>query len=147
MTTDYKNLSRFEVAAVSMIAIGIALVGFQVFISLPDTAQAKIVDAMQVFEMSDAAQEVWAVEVAVDDFVFDGVEDFYEGMFVAIGEVAMPVADDFSKTGNNFAAVARAFSSVSDNIALNYQDNYVESGVETDMGGRVMGAYFERLVD
>jgi hypothetical protein len=147
MTTDYKNLSRFEIAAVSMIAIGVVLVGAQVFMSLPDTAQAKITGAFQVLEMSGATQEVWEVEMAANEIVFNGMEDFYKELYVAIGEMAMPMAENISKTADNFAAVARAVTSVSDNIASNYQNNYVMSGVEAGMGGKVMGAYFERLAE
>jgi hypothetical protein len=147
MTTDYKNLNLFEIAAVSMIAVGIALVGFQVFMSLPQTAQTKVASALQVFEMSGAAQEVWSIESAANNIVLNRMEDFYDGLFVAIGEVAMPVADDVSEIAGNVSRIAHAFSGISDNIALNYQNNYATPGVEAGMGGKVMGAYVEELLD
>lgn len=147
MTTDYKNLSLFEIAAVSMIAVGIALVGFQVFISLPDTAQAKVTSALQVLEMNEPAGEVWQIQTGVNDLVFHGTETIYNEVLVAIGEIASPVADDIVQTQENFALIARSLNRISDNIALNYQNNYASSGVETGMGGKVMGAYFEKLVD
>jgi hypothetical protein len=147
MTTDYKNLSLFDAAAVSMIAVGIALAGFQIFLSLPQTVQTQVTSALQVFEMSGTVQEVWAIESAANNIVFNGVEDFYDGLFVAIGEVAMPVAEDMSEIAKNFSRIANAFTSISDNIALNYQNNYVVPGVEAGMGGKVMGAYVEKLLD
>jgi hypothetical protein len=147
MTTDYKNLTFFEAAAVMMIAIGVALVGFQFFASLPEGGQAKIISAMQVFEMSDAAKEAWSVETTANEYVFAGMGDFYEQFYLALGEVAIPVADEVDATADNFARVANAFVSVSDTIASNYKDNYAGPGVEAGMGGRVMGAYMERLAE
>jgi hypothetical protein len=147
MKTDYKNLSLFEIAAVSMIAVGIALVGFQVFISLPDTAQAKVTSALQVLEMSTPAQEVWQIQTSANDLVAQGTARIYSEVLIAIGEIAMPVTKDLEKIQENFALVARTLNGISDNIALNYQNNYASSGVETGMGGKVMGAYFERLVE
>jgi hypothetical protein len=147
MTTDYKNLSLFEAAAVVMISVGIALVGFQVFISMPDAAQAKVAAALQVLEMSDAAQEIWAVEQAANDIVFNGMEEFLDGFYVALGEVAMPIAGNLEETAGSFTAAMDALNEVSEHIASNYQNNYVVPGVEGGMGGRVMGAYFEGLIE
>lgn len=145
MTTDYKNMNFFETAAVGMIAVGIALIGFQVFIALPSQAQSKVVSAIQVLEMSEPLQEVWSVQVVVNDYVFNGVEDFYEELYIAVGEIALPVADEIEQTANVYARVAHSFAEFSDTLALNYNNNYVTSGVETSMGGRVMGSFIERL--
>ena len=145
MTTDYKNLNYFEAAAVSMIAVGIALIGFQFFIALPTDAQSKVVSALQVFEMSEPLEEVWSVQVAVNEHVFDGVGDFYDEVYVAIGEIALPVADDIEATVKTYARMAQTVAVYSDTLAANYQSNYVSSGVEASMGGRVMGAFVERL--
>lgn len=147
MTTDYKNLSLFEAASIAMIAIGIALVGFQVFLSLPDSTQAKITGSFQVLEMSTAAQDIWGTVDLVNDVAFGGMEEFMEEFYIAMGEVAVPVADNVEQSANNFIALVNAVAVASDSIALDYQNNYAALGVEAGMGGRVMGAYFERLVE
>lgn len=145
MTTDYKNLSRFEAAAIVMIAVGIALIGFQFFTALPEGAQNNVVSALQVFEMSEPIAEVWSVQTTVYDYTVGGMGEFYEEFYVALGEIGAPVVEQVAATASTYANIAHAVAEYSDTLALNYQNNYVQSGVETSMGGRVMGAFIDQL--
>ena len=140
MTTDYKNLTPFEVAAVCMIFVGISLIGFQIFISLPDTARAEIVSSLEILSMPDAFE----TQVEVNNFVFGSIEEFYRQFYIALyQQVLDPVMDGVDKISANYKTFAAAFMEVSESLASNYQSNYVQPGVEANGGGNVLGAFLD----
>jgi hypothetical protein len=53
MKTDFKKLTAFEGALVSMIVLGIAIIGFEIYTSLPARTQVAFADAVQVFDMHE----------------------------------------------------------------------------------------------
>jgi hypothetical protein len=142
MTTDYKNLTAFEMAAVFMIVIGISLIGFQVFISLPDQTKTEITTAVQILSMPD----VLDTQLEVNEFVFGGIKEFYNEFYIASYQLVLdPVMDGIDRVSLNYQKFAAAFKEVSDSLASNYQNNYVQSGVEAGVEGNVLGAYLEKL--
>jgi hypothetical protein len=149
MTTDYKNLTFFEAAAVILIVVGVGIIGFQIFVSLPESTQVSLASAIQVFDIKDATVHAWQTDVAVSSAVFTGVKQFQERFYLAAAELMRPVTDGI-RQGIDDASVAynsftEGFVRLSDSLASNYQGNHVRSGVETSAGGKIMGAYIEQL--
>ncbi|MBX4188331.1 MAG: hypothetical protein KW793_04335 [Candidatus Doudnabacteria bacterium] len=142
----------FEGAAVVMIAVGIGLISMQLFLSLPENKQSKVASSFDVFEMSDAIASVWEVESTVNEYVFNGVEDFYKEFHVAFSDV-MPSPDaEIKSIASTLKDVSVAYFEISDSLvhmsetlASNYENNYAVTGVEASVGGKIMGAYIERL--
>lgn len=144
MTTDYKNLKSTEVLAVAMIAVGVALIGFQIFLALPEQSQSQVVASFQVLEISDAIAEAWQVEVKANDLVFNGVEDFYDEFYVAFMDMVVePIAHHLEQTAYAYNSFYEGVVTVSEQFAGNY--GYSQPGVEADRGGKVLGEYFETL--
>jgi hypothetical protein len=160
MTTDYRNLSFFDAAAVVMIMVGVSIIGFQIFISLPEQSQADLASAFEVLEMSDAIAEAWQAQLTAHELVFSGMGEFYKEFNVALVETVAPVVEEGTRVSaetyssvaysyeaavDGIIAAANGFVEVSESLASNYQDNYVSPGVEAGVGGKVMGAFVERL--
>jgi hypothetical protein len=57
MTTDYKKLTRYEAALIGMIVLGLAIIGFEIFSSLPGSAQASIKQGMAVLDIHESVVE------------------------------------------------------------------------------------------
>lgn len=149
MTTDYQKLTLFDVAAVFMVVIGLGLVSFQIYTALPESAQAKLSASVQILDVADAAREVVAVQSMVIDFAMTGSEDFYKEFYVASGEVLAPVADQTRSALASLRSAGSTVAQLADYMAAvktyNQQYDIARSGVEDTFGGRVMGAYFEKL--
>jgi hypothetical protein len=140
MTTDYKNLTLFEAASVLMVAFGVALIGFQMFLALPNEAKTEVASAIQVLEMS----HVWETQMEVNEFVFGGMEEFYKEFYIALVDVMEPVNSGVDQIADSYSQIAYAVTEYSEMLASNYNHNYVSSGVETN-GGNVLGAFIEKL--
>jgi hypothetical protein len=57
MTTDFNKLTRYECALVGMIVLGLAIIGFEIFSSLPNSAQASIKQGMAVLDIHESVVE------------------------------------------------------------------------------------------
>ncbi len=153
MKTDYKNLSLFEAAVVVLIVVGLGLISLQIFIALPEGSRTQLGSALQVFEMSDAVAEVVKTHEIVNRYVFKGVGEFYNEFYLAMSEVLVPVGEGILDTtavaqrtvaaGGSFM---KEFVQLSDYLASNYANNNTAvTGVEAGAGGKIMGAYLEKL--
>ncbi|GEM_PF-3929077 len=143
MKTNYQNLTAFETAAVAMVLLGLALIGLQVWVVLPDEARTDIVDAVQILD----ARKAWNTQLAVNEFVFGGMDAFLQQFSIAAVEVFQPVVDNTRVVAGHFRVAFESFTALSDTLASNYKNNYVQPGVEAGMGGKVLGAYLEKLAE
>ena len=142
MTTDYKNLSLFEAAAVVMIVAGFALISFQVFVSLPSDARSSVVSSLDILAMPDALE----TQLEVNEFVFGGIEQFYKEFYVASEQMVLkPLAKEARAMAATFETIADTAADYGEILASNYQANYVQPGVEASVGVKVMGAYINQL--
>jgi hypothetical protein len=146
MKTNYQNLTAFETAAIGMVVLGLGLISFQLFCAMPDQKQDTVVSALQVLDM----RETWQVQVEVTEAVFGGMESFHQEFYVAFGEVMVPVVKQAHGTMLAYASVlsstVSAFGEYSDILAQSYQNNY-KPGVEAVSGGKILGAYLEKLLE
>lgn len=152
MTTDYRNMSYFEAGAVFMIAVGIALIGFQFYVALPDETRTAINSSMDVFNLTEA----WETEKMVYGTFIGGLTDFYDEFYVASAQIMEPVVaraqTDYQTFATAFSSTYDAIAALSEDLAANYSYSYENNsftmpGVEAGAGGKVMGEYFERLTD
>jgi hypothetical protein len=143
MQTNYQNLTAFEAAAVGMVVLGLALIGVQAWVVLPDQAKSDIVDALQVLDANDA----WATQMAVNEFVIGGVAEFNRQFYLSAVEVLGPVVTNAQADARRLAGAFESFLSWSDTLASNYQNNYALSGVEAGVGGRVLGEYIDKVTE
>jgi hypothetical protein len=130
--TNYNNLSLFESCAIVIAAVGLALIGLEIFVTLPSDSQEKYAAAVRdTFDMHDNYYQV-ANNV---EFVFGTVDAYYNEFYLAstqvlsfpdeIGTPILKFADDF---GNYMSSVA---------------DNYTENNIayaEHNNAGKVLGA-------
>jgi hypothetical protein len=149
MTTDYQKLTLFEIAAICMIVIGVALISFQIFIAMPEDVQVKLGTSMQILDMGEAASAVIAIQSTVIDFAMSGTGEFYKEFYIASGQVLSPTVEHAASALAQLKQVGNTIAQVADYMAAtkysNQEYSIVQSGVEDTFGGRVMGVYFERL--
>jgi hypothetical protein len=143
MTTDYKKLTLFEAAVIVLCVAGIGLILFQLFVAMPTSAKNDLATSIQVFDMSDAMQHAFKNQAKVYGLVVGGVESFYAGFYFALVETFTPIAQDINDARLAVSNLQVAVANLTDSLASNYQNNYVVSGVETDVGGKVMGTFIE----
>lgn len=56
MKTDFNRLTRFESALVVTIVLGLTIVGFEIFMSLPDHAQVTVGKSLGIFDVNETLQ-------------------------------------------------------------------------------------------
>jgi hypothetical protein len=143
MQTDYKNLNGFEVAAIFVAVIGVSLIGVQFYLALPSDVQVSVVAAVEVFNLN----EQWQVQQEVNEFVFGGIEAFYDEFYIALADIAEPVIDQTVNLARDYRNAAYAVASYADYMSASYETNYYGFAQNNDssMGGRVMGAFIQKL--
>lgn len=122
------------------------LIGFQFFVSAPVQVQHKITASLNILDL----HETWNTQMAVNEFVFGGMSEFNHQFYLAFLQVT-PVIDftPVQQTYNTVASALKSAAAFADGfttqLASNYETNYASAGVEASVGGRVMGAYYEKL--
>lgn len=146
MKTNYQNLSFFDAAATFMVLAGMVLIGFQFFVSAPPEVQHKITSSLSILDL----HETWETQLAVNSFVFGGMNEFNRQASIALVEILPRF--DFTPVQKTYTAVAGLLKSAGNfadafttQLASNYETNYAPAGVEASVGGKVMGAYYEKL--
>jgi hypothetical protein len=92
MKTDFKKLTAFEGALVAMIVLGVAIIGFEIFTSLPTRMQVAFADAVQVFDM----QEPVVQQAKLLEEVSLSMVRFYDEFNLAFIQT-MAMGDEFNK--------------------------------------------------
>ncbi len=150
MQTDYKNLTLFEVASVIMIAIGIAIIAVQVIVTIGPDARETALVSLAVLDMqetvADATSSIGTIISFYNDYAVGGTVAFMDKFYQASDELAFqPITQDARVIYNSTEEVFISLVNFSDQLATNYQNNYVSHGVDASVGGQIMGAYIERL--
>jgi hypothetical protein len=153
MTTDYENMNLFEAASVVMIAAGLALIGFQFFIALPEHSQQEILTSFNVFDLNETVADATLAYTFINDYGFNSMETFYDEFYKESYQlVVAPLVKDLKVQAQVYTALAHevsdGFTDWSEYLASNYPSNVGKSvlpGVEANAGGKVMGAFYEKL--
>lgn len=129
MKTNYQNLTGFEAAAVFVAIIGIGLIGFEVYVTLPQRTQIEVVAAFEIF---DVREPVAKTVSAVDTVLAITEENFKQFELAFIQTFSFP-----EEIGEPLIAFGDSFANYSEAIAANYMRNNFE--FQSD-AGRVAGA-------
>lgn len=139
MKTDYGKLNRFDVFAVILVAIGIAIIGTELFLGLPHAHRKSLTDAVRMFDI----HEQFESHVAFYGSVLDGMDRVYQETYVAFGETwSFPEAtsDWSSRVGRAMSALG----SLSDQLAGNYERTRAGFYAQApQQGGQVLGTSIE----
>lgn len=84
MTTDFKKLSLFESAIISMIIVGALIIGFEFYTGMPKQAKVAIQSSSKVLDM----HAVVALDVKVVGFVLNTVNQTYAAVNYEFTQVA-----------------------------------------------------------
>src|SRR3990167_11507637 len=93
MHTDYSNLKKYEAMIVVLILIGLGIVGCEVYLSLPDNIQVAILQAPQVFDMSEEIAQIGDTV----SMLYDGQAEFHQTFYVAFAELFTIDVSEFEK--------------------------------------------------
>lgn len=131
MRTNYENLSTFEICAVWVAAIGLVLIGLQIYITLPAHSQAQVSDVFQMFDMHESFTHL----VTATGFALGGMQSFYDDFDVAFTQLfSYP-----DSVGTTTMKLASAIGNYSDSFAQTYA--YNNQQLNKNNLGAVLGAY------
>jgi hypothetical protein len=148
MKTDYKNINSFEVAVVSMIAVGLVIVGLTIFSSLTPRQQLAVTSAFELFDVHERTVET----VENVKFVLDIPNEFYNQFYIAFTEVATLPSETIDVpqeiAGEIVRNIKTAFNTLSDQAMSGYMaqsqyHNQTASLTELAHDGVIMGAMIE----
>jgi hypothetical protein len=108
MQSYYKKLTAFEGALVVMIVLGVALIGLEIFVSLPARTQVAFTDAVQIFDMHDSVVEQAELLGQIPDSMIQVYQQF-DLAFVqtmALGDQFNQFADLYETTFEKTSALA-----------------------------------------
>lgn len=148
MKTDYNNINKFEVAIVSMIAVGFVILGITVFSSLTPRQQTQISSAFDILDMNDHV----AASIEGVKFVYSIPEEFYDQFYIAFTEIVAWPAEDIELASTTFKELKRnvvsAFDTMTNQVVNGYaqQNQLMNQKKEVAIlphDGKVMGAVIE----
>jgi hypothetical protein len=99
MKTDFKKLTRYECVLISIIVLGLAIIGFEIFASLPNKTQGDITAAFDIFDIHEKVTEQYyqlASLVDIGDDVFNEFNLAFNQMF-AIDEELLALSDGLER--------------------------------------------------
>lgn len=136
MKTNYNNLTPFEVCIVIAAVIGLALIGVEVYVSMPSHQQKAMTAAFSMFDMHEEFVSV----ANTYTFATGTMQEFYRQFDIAFNqtfsfpeEIGEPVLK-FAKTVNDYSSF----------VAANYQKNLAISQTYNSVNpGEILGAVFK----
>ena len=130
MKTNFKELNFHDIAVISMIALGVCLLGAELFVSLPEKGQGNIVSALEVFNISETLPndlEKAGIAVAAPQKIMDK-------LYISLAElIAVPQQDVLA-----VQKIIASYFTFAEQTAVAYQNLYTAS--DTGNEGRVLGA-------
>lgn len=133
MTTDYKKLTRYECALIGMIVLGLAIIGFEIFSSLPINAQVSLKQGMAVLDIHESVIEQSYQMAMLFDVANDVFPAFHESFSktLAIDEELFAFYDFSLAAFENVKTYAAEIMPPSA-VAMEYQNLGSVLGVATD---------------
>ncbi|MBX4191841.1 MAG: hypothetical protein KW804_03515 [Candidatus Doudnabacteria bacterium] len=148
MKTDYNNINKFEVAVVSLIAVGFVILGITLYSSLTPRQQSVITSSLQMFDMKEH------VATTIDEikFVYGIPNEFYNQFYIAFSDVVTLPLDDFEVIGWAVGELSNQTSVVINHLidqtaagyaAQNQSVSQYSQLAELSPNGKVMGAVID----
>jgi len=137
MKTDYKKLTWHDTCVVIMITLGVVLVGFELFVSVPETAQQRVVEGFEILDMHE--------EIALNfnrlDFVLSVSQTYMEEFNLAFTELLVIPQEDL-EFPNKVASAFENFLQFTETVAAAYQinNNIQNTSLSLAPVGQVLGA-------
>jgi hypothetical protein len=130
MIIDYDKLTAFEASSIVVAAAGLALIGTEIFISMPMQTRTELASAFNLFDMHEQVATVSSTA----QFSYTVAQDFMEEFDLAFNQtLSFP-----DQIGTPLIKFADSFSTYSRSMAINYQAN----AMAEPNGGEVLGAMF-----
>jgi hypothetical protein len=130
MKTNYNNLSLFESCAIFMAALGMLLIGIQIYLILPGENQIQVAGAFNLLDV----HESFAQAQVTTQFVTGTMDDFYKQFDIAFTELF-----SFPDTvGTPVIKFADAIGNYSDSVGTGYAQNNLRP---SEGLGEILGAY------
>jgi hypothetical protein len=148
MHTDYKNINKFDVAIVAMIAIGFIITGVFLFASLTPRVQMNVTTSLQMFDV----HEQFAKTMDTTAFVIDLPNEFFNQFYIAFTEVATLPPEIFETPRDIVLELKRnvtvAINNLADQVATGYaaqndQEVQIAQTARVAYNGKVMGAVID----
>jgi hypothetical protein len=148
MKTDYNNINKFEVAIVSMIAVGFVILGVTLFTSLTPRQQANVTAAFKMFDVREQA----AATVEDVKFIFGVPEEFYNQFYIAFTEVVSFPAEDIELATSVAVELKNNVVAVFDNLTSQVVQGYAQQNQLQERSddfallpydGKIMGAMID----
>ena len=131
--TNYQNLSAFEMSAVVVAAIGLVLVGLQIFVTLPADKQMQVAAAFQILDVHNSVAGAYSGVAGTYALATDTMQNFYEQF-----DIAFVQTFSYPDTiGYQTQRIATAVANYSDSVAVSYRNT---SNAENQNLGQVLGA-------
>ncbi|MBX4204884.1 MAG: hypothetical protein KW788_01690 [Candidatus Doudnabacteria bacterium] len=133
MKTNYNNLTAFEACAIFIATIGLVLIGFEIYITLPTHQKTAVSDAFGMFDMHEHVAKV----TDKVQFAYMVGEDFYNQFDLAFTQVfSYP-----DQVGVPVLKFANSLDTYSQSVAYGYRVNNVDQESKT---GQILGAFFDK---
>lgn len=129
MKTNYNNLTKFEICAIFVAALGITFIGWSAYISMSPESQVKVVDAMSILDMHE--QFISSANTAV--LAYGATQNFYNEFYLAFAQtLSFP-----ERVGMPLIHLASGLDDLSQILGSNYAQN---SSTHTS-AGEVLGSF------
>lgn len=143
MKTDYGKLNHFDVLAVLLVAVGLVIVGIEIFVGLPQAYKQELSLSLNVFDM----HEQIADQADLTRSLVLSANEFYDETYVAFAEVwGYPefVGDWSDRLDRSFVAIGGYADGMAGEYVASNVDYYNSQG---DENGAVLGAAIDRTIN
>src|SRR3954468_1254836 len=120
MKTNYHNLSGFEASVVFVAVLGLGLIGWEIYATLPTPTQTAVTESLAIFDVRTPMNKL----AGAIDTVLDITQDNFDAFEVAFTQTfSYP-----DQVGEPVIHLAQSFGNYTDSLAVNFQSTLRAQG-------------------